>query len=123
MFQSLYALPVFFSFAFLLGALFYVSMRRGDGSNSKPLAIVGLGVFLTLQISNFLIPNLIASTSSNFSAAYAVYSVFASLFSVAGYSCLIAAVFAGRKPTAADIPKDFGGAGVSDDNPYSASSL
>ena len=124
MFQTYFAIPVLFSAAFLFGALIYVSMRRGDGSKSKPLVIIGLGIFLTLQISNFVIPTLIARAStSNFFVTYAIYAVSAHFMSMAGYSLLIAAAFAGRKPTVVDIPADFGGAGVSGDNPYSAPSM
>ena len=121
----LYVIPGVFTFAFFLAALIYVSLKKGDGSNSKSLAMVGLGIFLAVQISNFLIRPLISqlSASADFRAVYALYSGLASLMSITGYSFLIAAIFAGRKVSAADIPRHFGGAGVSDENPYSASSL
>lgn len=118
----IYSVPVIFTLAFLVAALLYVSLRRGDGSYSKLLAIVGLCTFLTLQISNFVIPIVLARifTSSDFRIVYALYSCFASLLSITGYSFLIAAIFTGRKSKAAAIPSDIGGPGVSDNNPYSA---
>ncbi len=121
----LYSIPSIFIPLFLVAALIYVSLQRGDASNSKILAIVGLCIFLALQIASFLMPLLMARTVSGsvFPVVYSLHLVMASILSMAGYSFLIAAVFAGRKSNVSDISRDFGGAGVSTENPYSASSL
>ena len=118
------AIAKFLVLLFLLAALLYVSLRRGDGTNAKSWAIVAISIFLTLNISDVLILPLVLQTMnpSESVVSYGIYSFVASMLSIIGHSFLIAAVFAGRKSKAADIYRNLGGAGVSDDNPYAASS-
>lgn len=117
----LYSIPAILTPLFLVAALIYVSLQRGHEFNSKILAIVGLCVFLALQIGSYMVPRLlsIAVSASVFQVVHPLYLVMASILSMAGYSCLIAAVFTGRKTRATDDSQHLGGAGVSDNNPYS----
>ena len=108
---------------FLLALLFALS-RPDDGSAARRWAITAISIFLLTRLSGLLVPGLLSVSvgPSEISNYFAVYSSVTSLLSLAGFTFLIAAVFTGRQrviqgPSAAD-----GAAGVSDNNPYSATS-
>ncbi|MCA9085346.1 MAG: hypothetical protein KDA81_14885 [Planctomycetaceae bacterium] len=103
-------------------AFVFVAGRPSDGSSAKSRALWAIGLY----IGTFLFSRIAPIVLSQFFGAggYAEIALFIqvpiTIVNMIAFGLLVSAVFTGRSPQASADVTGFG-AGVSDENPYSAS--
>lgn len=108
----------------LIGLLIFALIRRSNNTTAKTLAVLGVGLLLLIQITQFLWSYLMTrvATPNQMVLYHGAFSLISSVFYVGGIGALVVAAFYGRgsaeampatlSETLSPVPPD-------QDNPFS----